>query len=141
MRLIELFFLKMYFFCCFYLLHALQNSLNFPFSLMILHILHVSGFTDPFPFSIIFLAEIVISSVTISSIIFTFIFPPLFFERYWHTAAGVIPSFSAASFCVKPKLLIIHAAISFRITGSPFHIMYSQGVRIIAFNSLFGTYN
>jgi hypothetical protein len=56
---------------------------------------------------------------------------PRLCERYWQTAAGVIPSFSAASFWFSPKLVIIRSAISFRITGRPFHITYSQGVRFI----------
>jgi len=56
---------------------------------------------------------------------------PRLCERYWQTAAGVIPSFSAASFWFSPKLVIMLSAISFRMTGSPFHITYSQGVRFI----------
>jgi hypothetical protein len=73
-------------------------------------------------------AERFISLVSSSSFILMF---PLLCERYWQTAAGVIPSFSAASFWFTPKLVIMLSAISFRMTGSPFHITYSQGVRFI----------
>ena len=73
-------------------------------------------------------AESFISLVSSSSSILIF---PRLCERYWQTAAGVIPSFSAASFWFNPKLIIMLSAISFRMTGSPFHITYSQGVRFI----------
>lgn len=80
------------------------------------------------PLSIIRLAEILISLRSFSSIILTF---PRFPETYCETAAGVTPSFSAVSFWFNLYSLIILVAISRRITGSPFHIMNSQGVAFI----------
>ena len=73
-------------------------------------------------------AEMVISWMIVSSKISVF---PRFFERYWQTAEGVIPSFSAASFWLSPNCLIKVSASSFRMVGMPFQSMYSQGVRRI----------
>lgn len=63
---------------------------------------------------------------------------PRLWERYWQTAAGVIPSFSAASFWLSPNFVIMLSAISFLMTGRPFHMTYSQGVRFMVHkNTLF----
>lgn len=110
-----------------------------PFDFMILHIRHVSDVTDtPLLFFMILSAEMFIS-LSICLLIISIL--PRFLEMYWHTAAGVIPSFSAASFCVSPKSVIMLSAISFLIAGRPFQIMYSHGVCRIAMNVFFDTYS
>jgi len=83
-------------------------------------------------------AEIVISWMIVASKISDF---PRFFERYWQTAEGVIPSFSAACRWLSPYCLIMVSASSFRIVGMPFQSMYSQGVRRIEEKHLFSIYN
>jgi hypothetical protein len=80
-------------------------------------------------------AERLISLISSWSSILMF---PRLCERYWQTAAGVIPSFSATSFWFNPKLVIMLSVISLRMTGRPFHRTYSQGVRFIEeYNRLF----
>jgi len=99
-----------------------------PFALNILQMRQVSSTTFASVLLRMRSAERLISFVSSWSSILIF---PRLCERYWQTAAGVIPSFSAASFWFNPKLVIMLSAISFRMTGSPFHITYSQGVRFI----------
>jgi len=75
--------------------HILQNKPCSVLFLTSVHILQVSGIMLPSPLSIIFLADSFISDKIFSLKICGL---PRFFDRYWHTAAGVIPSFSAVSF-------------------------------------------
>ena len=115
--------------------HAVHALGNTPFSMKSLQIRQVSSTTSASLSRMMRSAErlISLSSSSLSMAVF-----PRFLERYWQTAAGVIPNFSAASFWFNPKSDIMLSAISFRMTGSPFHKIYSQGVRFIErYNRIF----
>lgn len=99
-----------------------------PFALKILQMRQVSSMMEALVWLIRRSAEYFISlMISWSSMVML----PRLWPRYWQIAAGVSPSFSAASFWLSPKLVIMHSAISFRITGRPFHMTYSQGVCFI----------
>ena len=58
-------------------------------------------------------------------------FSPLFDPKYWLIAAWVVPSFFAASVCVKPYFSVSSFAIRLRKAGSKYFTMSSHGGLIL----------